>query len=65
MTTLYKYRSWDDKDHKKLLTSQELWIASIASFNDPFDSCVPLMPQGSKKQLKKWGLYKKVILCND
>lgn len=35
--TLYKYRNWKDKWHKKLLTDNELYFAKADQFNDPFD----------------------------
>lgn len=34
---LYKYRSWDNKYHKKILTENQLYLASPKDFNDPFD----------------------------
>jgi hypothetical protein len=34
---VYKYRNWDDPNHKKMLMDQELWLASPSDFNDPFD----------------------------
>jgi len=35
--TLYKYRSWDEEWHKKLLTENQLYFAKANQFNDPFD----------------------------
>jgi hypothetical protein len=40
--TLYKYRSWNDENHKRVLTENELFAASPALFNDPFDCTIPL-----------------------
>ena len=40
-STLYKYRSWSDKFHKRLLTDNELYFASADQFNDPFDAALP------------------------
>ena len=34
---LYKYRSWNDKHHKRFLSSAEFYFAHPLSFNDPFD----------------------------
>ncbi len=35
--TVYKYRSWDDSNHKKLLIDGEIYMSSPRDFNDPFD----------------------------
>jgi len=35
---LYKFRNWENDFHKKILKEQEIYFASIAEFNDPFDS---------------------------
>ncbi|MEO9806691.1 MAG: DUF2971 domain-containing protein [Reichenbachiella sp.] len=34
---LYKYRDWTNPQHKSVLTKGELYLASPADFNDPFD----------------------------
>ena len=34
---IYKYRSWDDAFHKKMLTHNELYIPTPNELNDPFD----------------------------
>lgn len=34
---IYKYRKWDDKFQKKLLTDNELYMSPASLFNDPFD----------------------------
>lgn len=34
---IYKYRKWDDKYQKRLLTDNELYMAPASLFNDPFD----------------------------
>ncbi len=39
---LYKYRDWDDQNHKKLLTQNEIYFTSAKQFNDPFDSTILL-----------------------
>ena len=39
--TLYKYRSWDSKYHQSLLTENEIFLASPANLNDPFDASLP------------------------
>lgn len=38
---LYKYRNWSDNYHKKILTENEIFMASPGSFNDPFDCRIP------------------------
>lgn len=38
---LYKYRDWRDDYHKKVITNNELFLASRTKFNDPFDSSIP------------------------
>lgn len=49
---LYKFRSWNDEHHRKLLEDQIVWFASPASFNDPFDCKIHYqydkMPQEEK-----------------
>lgn len=42
MAKLYKFRSWNDENQKRILTHRELWFASPRSFNDPFDCRIPL-----------------------
>jgi len=37
---LYKYRSWDNDYHRRLLTHKEIYFASARDFNDPFDCVV-------------------------
>ncbi len=39
---LYKFRSFRDKNHKGMLTDNELFFPSPDKFNDPFDCYVPL-----------------------
>tara|TARA_R110002111_G_scaffold238940_2_gene300642 strand:+ start:148 stop:963 length:816 start_codon:yes stop_codon:yes gene_type:complete len=38
---IYKYRSWDNKYHQKILTENQLYLASPKDFNDPFDCRIP------------------------
>lgn len=40
--TLYKYRDWESKFHRDLLTKQTAYFASPSSFNDPFDCKIPI-----------------------
>ena len=39
---VYKYRDWNNKFHKRILTDCELFLASPAMFNDPFDCKIPV-----------------------
>lgn len=39
--TLYKYRSWGSEYHRSLLTKNEIFLASPANLNDPFDASLP------------------------
>lgn len=39
---LYKYRDWSNENHKRVLTHNELFLASPASFEDEFDCKVPI-----------------------
>lgn len=51
---LYKYRCWDDTNHKKILTHNEIFFASPRSFNDPFDCRIPLpLLDAPKKEMLK------------
>lgn len=34
---IYKYRNWDDPNHKRMLENNELYCAAPSLFNDPFD----------------------------
>lgn len=38
---LYKYRDWDNKQHKKVLIDNKLYLASPGDFEDIFDCNVP------------------------
>jgi hypothetical protein len=40
--TVYKYRDWNNNFHKKVITRRELFLASPALFNDPFDCKLPI-----------------------
>ncbi|MCH8029197.1 MAG: DUF2971 domain-containing protein [Candidatus Dadabacteria bacterium] len=41
--TLYKYRSWDNKFHRRLLTHSEIFFSSVDRFNDPFEGTIPII----------------------
>lgn len=34
---IYKYRNWDDANHKNILLKNHVYLASPKDFNDPFD----------------------------
>jgi len=40
--TLYKYRDWSNKYHRKLITKQEIYFSKPSEFNDPFDGNIPV-----------------------
>lgn len=40
--TLYKYRSWSNESHKRLITHQEIFFSKPSSFNDPYDGNNPI-----------------------
>lgn len=35
--TLYKYRTWENDFHKKIITETEVWFAHPHTLNDPYD----------------------------
>jgi len=39
---IYKYRTWEDNWHKKIITDREVWFAHPHTLNDPFDVRPPL-----------------------
>ena len=39
---VYKYVTWENEYHKKILLENEIFFSSARKFNDPFDSTVPL-----------------------
>lgn len=46
MRILYKYRSWNDKWHKKALIDTEIHFSNSFNFNDPYDLSLPLIIKG-------------------
>jgi len=40
--TLYKYRDWSNKFHRKVITRQEIYFPKPSEFNDPFDGNIPV-----------------------
>jgi len=57
--TLYKYRVWSEKFHKTLLTKGEIFLASPAQFNDPFDSSLPF--RYIEKELTEENIFRKLL----
>ncbi|SDT38809.1 Protein of unknown function [Mucilaginibacter mallensis] len=39
---VYKYRSWNDENHRNILLKNQLFLASPKDFNDPFDCRIPI-----------------------
>lgn len=39
---LYKYRDWNNKNHRRIISNNELYLATPGSFNDPFDCKIPM-----------------------
>jgi hypothetical protein len=39
---VYKYRNWNDPNHKNVLLKNELFLASPKYCNDPFDCRIPM-----------------------
>lgn len=56
---LYKYRNWNDENHRRILTDNELFLSSADLFNDPFDSSLPF--QFDKKELTEENILRKLI----
>lgn len=56
---LYKYRDWNDPFHQRLLKNNEIYLASSAQFNDPFDSSLPF--RYNKDELTPDNIFKKLI----
>ena len=42
---LYKFRSFRDENHMRILTHNEMFFPSPDKFNDPFDCCIPVSYQ--------------------
>ena len=40
--TLFKYRSWGNSYHQKLLTERTIYFAKPSEFNDPFDGNISI-----------------------
>lgn len=39
---VYKYRSWTDNNHQKILRDNSIWVPDTLDFNDPFDCDIPI-----------------------
>ena len=40
--TVYKYRNWEDKNHRKIIENIAVWVPDVFDFNDPFDCNLPI-----------------------
>lgn len=49
---LYKYRDWENKNHRNILFKSQIFFSSPRHFNDPFDCKIPL--QYDKFDKKDW-----------
>jgi Protein of unknown function (DUF2971) len=54
---LYKYRDFNNDDHKRLLSNQELYFSSVDQFNDPFDGTIPF--RYNPEELTEDNIFKK------
>ncbi|MEO8231477.1 MAG: DUF2971 domain-containing protein [Ignavibacteriota bacterium] len=41
MSSIFKFRNWEDNNHKMIIRDNTIHFASPNSFNDPFDSTIP------------------------
>lgn len=57
---LYKYRDWNDENHKRIITKNELFFASADLFNDPFDATLPF--KYKKDEMTEENIIKKLFL---
>lgn len=62
---VYKYRNWDDLYHKRILTENEIYLASPQDFNDPFDCGIThdltLMDESEREEYKKSLLISRIL----
>lgn len=47
---VYKYRDWSNNLHRRILTHNEIFLASPSSLNDPFDSRIPIRFDGGDER---------------
>ncbi len=40
--TVYKYRNWENPNHRKILEELSIWVPDSYDFNDPFDCNIPV-----------------------
>lgn len=53
--TLYKFRDWGNKEHRRVLTENEIYFSSSIKFNDPFDTAVHLsFRYGTDEEIKSF-----------
>ncbi len=54
-TIVYKYRNWEDENHKKIVTNNQVWFAHPHKLNDPYDVRAPynfIVPQINIDEVK-------------
>jgi hypothetical protein len=57
---LYKYRIWNDQYQKRILTDNEIYLASADQFNDPFDATLPY--RYKDEELTPDNIFKKLYI---
>lgn len=54
---IYKYRDWEDCNHRRILQKNELYVPSVSQLNDPFDCLIKF----DYSIIEKEGLTEKVV----
>jgi hypothetical protein len=57
--TLYKYRVWSEPYHQKIISEQQVFLASPANLNDPFDASLPF--RYNQAELTPENIFRKLI----
>ncbi len=60
---LYKYRNWEDRFQKRILTKNELYFATTNQFNDPFDASLPF--SYNQEDLTDENIFKKLVTTRE
>lgn len=55
--TIYKYRSWDNCNHKRILLNNELYVPSVSQLNDPFDCLIKY----NYSEIENEGLTERIV----
>ncbi len=56
---LYKYRDWDNENHKRILYDFEIYLPSPKKFNDPYEASIPF--EYDEEELKPDKIFIKLI----